>query len=227
MKKLLPILALSVLLGCGNGGSSSPSAKPTPAPEPTVYVVDSAPDTVIGNISFTRAGVIAYIPVLQKQMENVAAWWGQSNNAKIIYSDTAGNLPSTAYVLTFKPGYTCAGCGDSYHSVDNNGHAYADVYVLSELNSLVNPLLASSHEVTEMVHDPSQNGVEIVDPVVCWTYCAFEAVIPGMLECGEDGSTETNGDIVADFVLPSWTSSTGKAPFDFMGLLTAPGQICN
>ena len=206
----------TVLAGCGGGGSSSPAVV-TP---PTIAIVNECPDTVVGrSASFTQAQLTAYIPVLQAHMADIAAAWGARYNARVVQrAPQAGDI-----VLTFYPGMSPQGpAAQSFHTWDGSV-ASASVYVGSELASGNDPLLAAAHEISEVVIDPQINGTEIVDPVVCFTYCQFAPIIPGMLECGQNGSVNT-GDIVPDFVLPSWNG--GAFPYDHMELLTKSKEQC-
>jgi hypothetical protein len=175
-----------------------------------VVIANDVPDTVIGGKTvWSESALEHYLPVMQAQLTKdfQPAW-------HVVARLQLGG--SGDYVLRFKPGN---GPDDGDHG-DDSGSPEANVYVDNCVGSGNNPLLVAQHEVLEMLVDPhADNGKEIVDPVVCWTYCEGETIQPGQLEC-PDGSV-----IVPDFAFPAYFNG-GAGPYDFMHLMKGPQGKC-
>jgi hypothetical protein len=176
-----------------------------------VVIVNDVPDTVInGRIVWSEGSLEQHLPVMQAQLtDDFRPAWNITARLQVGGSGD--------YVLRFRSGN---GPDDGDHGNDDNGSPEANVYVDNCISSGNDPLLVAEHEVLEMLVDPhADNGKEIVDPVVCWTYCEGQTIQPGQLEC-PDGSA-----IVPDFVFPAYFSG-GAGPYDFMHLMTKPHGSC-
>ena len=217
---LLCIIFLALyLMSCGNGGGNN-NSKPTPPPTASISVMDD----VAAIQGFNPTDIQDKIPVWQAQLNEIAAAWGPAYKCSV-HENGSGDY--TMLFTNAKP----SDCGPACHSTDSNNNPVGYVSPAEGIASGNDPLLEAGHEIDEMCVDPfithTSNGalVEIVDPVVCWTYCEGDPVIPGMLECGENGSVN-NGNIVPDFVFPSYYDPKGLPPYDFMHLLKTPRSHC-
>jgi hypothetical protein len=216
LKHLILMLVACLCMSCGGGGGgggragSGAGAGSSPS-DPVVVIVNDVPDTVInGKMIWSESALEQYLPVMQAQLTNdVQPAWHISARLQVGGSGD--------YVLRFKPGN---GPDNGDHGSDNSGSPEANVYVDNCVSSGNDPLLVAQHEVLEMLVDPdANNGREIVDPVVCWTYCEGQTIQPGQLEC-HDGSV-----IVPDFALPGYFNG-GAGPYDFMHLIKRPHGNC-
>ena len=209
------ILAI-YLMSCGpSGGGGNPTPTVT---APTIAIENDSSDMVNGKQVWSQEDLTAYIPIMQAQMHEVAEHWGARYDSHIIQTTPVGHdIP-----LTFTPGNNPSNLPIAYHSVDDNNNPFAQIFVGAGLASGNSPLLEGEHEAMEVTVDPSTNGVEIVDPVVCLTYCEGEPIPQGTLECGENGTTN-NGNIVPDFVFPNYFKAGSKGPWDMNGIVQAPG----
>jgi hypothetical protein len=194
--------------GGGNGGGGTASG----SSDPVVVLLNEVPDTVInGKTVWSESALEKYLPVMQAQLTNdFGPIWHIGARVQL-----AG---SGDYVLRFKPGN---GPDDGDHGLDDSGSPEATVYVDNCVGSGNDPLLVAQHEVLEMLADPQadNNNREIVDPVVCWTYCEGQSIQPGQLEC-PDGSV-----IVPDFAFPAYFNG-GAGPYDFMHLMKGSHGSC-
>jgi hypothetical protein len=188
------------LAACGSGGG----------PVRTIAVINDAAATTYWNPSVLSA----FVERSNAQLtQDVGPHWGLHVRVQL-----GGSADAT---LTFEPGTSSNGV--AWHDDDNGPEAF--VYVGDPTISgpkgggTLQALLDAEHEIVEMAEDPGADGKEIVDPVACLTYNQSEPV--KALECGENG--EGLDRCVPDFTFPSYFDPQGKPPFDWMGVVKAPG----
>src|SRR6185437_12523146 len=161
------------------------------------------------------------IPIWQSQLNEVAKAWGGNYKCNIHEGGTGD------YQMIFTTTNSVSGCGPACHTVSDNGQPVGLVNPSEGIASGNDPLLEAAHEIDELCVDPTVDHtienklVEIVDPVVCWTYCEGQEIVPGKPEQDCTGDNR-----VPDFVFPSYYDPNGKPPYDFMNLLTKPGSHC-
>lgn len=80
-----------------------------------------------------------------------------------------------------------------------------------------------SHEIIEMRVDPGLNGT--LETLTAKINGVSDLITIEPCDPVEPSAYTINMTPVADFVFPSWFSSTGQAPFDQLGLVTAPFQV--
>lgn len=108
-----------------------------------------------------------------------------------------------------------------YHDVDSEGRPYSRIGVNLSLDNGSDWLTGTysvvsvvGHEALETVGNPIINIWRDIDST---TETAQE-----MCDAVEDTGYRHNGMDLTNFLLPAWFNPFGKAPFDYLGQLTAP-----
>lgn len=108
-----------------------------------------------------------------------------------------------------------------YHDIDSEGRPHAKIAVNLSLDNgsdwLTGKYSVASvvgHEALETICDPIINIWRDINETTSTAQEACDAV--------EDTGYKHNGVDLTNFLNPSWFNPFGKAPFDYLGLLTAP-----
>lgn len=183
---------------------------PQPAPAPSV---PSPPpidiDVYYQSALIPESDVIAAVAAVQIQIDrDFAPVWGIQ--AKLHYPPS--NAPG-AYIAT----YVDADTGTSPLGVHSALGPGAIVYVPATLRRGWPTSLVFSHEILEMLGNTS--GTETLPPGSQTLKELCDAVE------GDACGYTILGQLVSDFVFPSWFDATAKGPYDQTGKVTAPLQV--
>jgi hypothetical protein len=185
-------MALAALTLC-------PAANAGPRRPIAIQFINRAPDTTLWNATIRSE----FVEAMNIVAANVSKQWLHERPV-VIGSDLRSNwrLIVVSHRLTYG-GESVAG----YHLQDANG-PYAIFTLAAAGNSLAQLFLDGSHELAELLVDPSANRfinswhAEVADPVVC---CHYDIQL-------SDGSVQP----VNDFVLPHWFFTAAPGPCDFI-----------
>jgi len=155
-----------------------------------------------------------FVEAMNLVANNVSAAW---RNGQPV---TIGSKGGMRLIVVDHPLYIGKSQVGGYHSTGSTGpYAIIDLTVALQQEGPGGPYLFGSHEVAEMLVDPSVNrfahGVfmEVADPVVC---CHYDLTL-------SDASVVP----VSDFVLPTWFTPNSIGPYDFVAspYIQAPFQL--
>jgi hypothetical protein len=167
--------------------------------------------------------VQALIPALQQQVDNdFAPVWNTAANLALIPPGEAP--PRGSWWLVLADHSEQAGAA-GYHDLTPDGLPLGKVFTKTDVDGGLNWTVTASHEVLEMLVDPSIDLVVFAQTrKTGGTLYAREVCDP----CEhEDYSYEIDGVRLSDFVYPAWfdrSQQEGLTQFDFGGHLTAPLQ---
>ena len=192
-----------------------PPVPPPPAPPPPPAV----PRFVIikQTVAIPADHVLAYVNAQQIQLDrDVRPFYGPA---------TVVQLPPGPFVLAESdiPVYLLdtsdlAGAL-AYHYIDPAGKPYGKVFVRTCQDAGVPWEAACSHEILEIVPDPTTTRTVIGPNGRPWAYEVCDPV---------EAQFDPNAAIperLSNFVYPSWFQIDGKPPYDADGVLTAPFSV--
>lgn len=171
----------------------------------------------------TDEQVKAVIPALQKQIDrDFAPVWGVSAELRFV---AQGEEPSGGmWWLVFLDNPDQAGVM-GYHDLTNGGLPIGKVFAKSDIDKGQSWTVTASHEILEMLVDPSINLTVIWQPESCGGLLyPYEVCDP--CEADEHGY-EIDGVTVADFVYPAWFEPF-RPPgtrFDFQNKIQKPFEL--
>lgn len=202
---LIAIIAVLVALFKGKTPVKPPQP-PTKGPNPLPDGVHLT--LVVQTTNVSESEVVAYLAAQQAQInEDFSPLWGGS----AIIDRTPGGWP--VYLQDLSDVQNALG----YHDVDMNNVPYGKVFILTSRNAGIKWESVASHEVLEILGDADANTTDLGPDGCKWVQETGDPV--------EDRFYVKNGVQVSDFVIPSWFTIGGKAPFDFLNVLTAPFTI--
>jgi hypothetical protein len=115
-----------------------------------------------------------------------------------------------------------------WHVVDGQGlpysHVFADASIAAGSDWITGPdslSLTASHEVLEMLIDPSANGYSFDGRQRLWAQEVCDPVQARAYGINASGMRVP----VSDFVLPSYFNRNAAAPYDQLGVLTKPFSV--
>lgn len=206
---IVAIIALVVYLLT----KKSPTSVPTPTPPSPTGGPTPLPNgvhlTLINqSANVSAADVSTYIAAQQAQIDqDFSPHWGGS----AIIDEVAGGWP--VYLLDVSDVQGALG----YHDVDVNNVPYAKVFVQTSSQAGISWQSVASHEVLETLADANANTTDVGADGCSWYQEVGDPV--------EDQSYVKNGVQLSDFVLPSWFTVGGIAPFDFLNTLSTPFSV--
>jgi hypothetical protein len=183
------------------------------------------PQVAIMNEStcLTDEQVRAILPALQKQIDrDFAPVWGVS--AELVFVPHGEATPGGAWWLVFLDNPDQAGLL-GYHDLNNGGLPLGKVFAKSDIDKGQKWTVTASHELLEMLVDPSINLTVIVQPDSSGGLLyPYEVCDP--CEADEHGY-DIDGVTVADFVYPSWFEPFRPAGtrFDHQNKIQKPFQL--
>ena len=204
------LIAYLVYRGSENPKPPIPPPPPPPPPPGGGILPTGVHLTVINQSSSVTVGdVDVYVNAQQSQIDRdfqPAGWGGQAT-----IDTKPGGWP--IYLIDNTDVANALG----YHDVDGNGVPFAKVFVRTSEQNGVSWQSVASHEVLETLGDSNANTT-VVGPNGCNWYRETGDPV-------EDLSYQINGVELSDFVTPSWFTSNGQAPFDFLRKLSAPFTV--
>jgi hypothetical protein len=177
---------------------------------PTIAILNAS--TVL-----TDAQVASATPALQTQISrDFAPAWGLE--AKLIFVAKGQTVPAGAWVARLLDDSDQAGALGYHDDAGTADAPEARIFVKDDIDAGMSWSVTISHELLEMLADPlctktASDGAREYAFEVC--------------DAPEDDAFgyPIDGVLVSDFVLPSWFTAGGRAPFDFRGKITAPFQV--
>jgi hypothetical protein len=159
----------------------------------------------------TDAEVASYVVAQQIQiMRDFGPLWGIE--ATCVFAAPGDAIPAGAWQVWFKDHTDQAGAL-GYH--DDKGNPISYVFVADDLADGVSWTVTGAHETLEMLGDPQITRVVDVD--------GFQYAYEACDACEDDQfAYSINGQLMSDFMLPSWFDPNGKAPFTFRNTIAAP-----
>ncbi len=172
----------------------------------------------------TDVQVQTAIPALQTQVHrDFAPIWGIDADLSFLPKGTA-STPSAWMLGIFDNSDQSGALG--YHELSPQGNPLAKVFAGSDMQVGLNWTVTASHELLEMMADPSIDLTVFVQPnSSTGTIFAYEVCD----SCESDSfGYSINGIAVSDFVFPSWFESfrsAGSTQFDYANKITKPFEI--
>jgi hypothetical protein len=189
------------------------------------------------NNSYPHAGAATKLPqadaekiveALNIQNNDVVAAWGPAKAASHVLVATAPDAPAGAVLAYFLYNADVAGAL-GYHDVDPSGNPYIRVFVETILSNggttltgSVSVSVCAGHEADEEDVDPSATLTATAPNGGVWAYEVSDPVESSAYNVTVSDGSQVS---VSDFVYPSFFDASGQAPFDFLGVITAPFTI--
>ena len=186
---------------------------PPPPPPPTVGGPAPLPEgvhltLVVQTLNVSVADVAAYLAAQQAQIDlDFSPAWGGS----AVIDQKSGGWP--VYLKDVSDVQGALG----YHDVDQNGVPFAKVFVQTSKNAGINWQSVASHEVLETLADANVNTTDLGADGCQWYQEVGDPV--------EDKAYARLGVVLSDFATPAWFTPGAQAPYDFLGVLTAPFTV--
>jgi hypothetical protein len=189
------------------------------------------------NNSYPHTGAATKLPqgdaemiveALNIQNKDVVAAWGATKAASHVLVTSAQDAPAGAVLAYFLYNADVAGAL-GYHDVDPSGNPYIRVFVQTVLSNggttltgSVSVSVCAGHEADEEDVDPSCTATATAPDGGVWAYEVSDPVESSAYNVTLADGSEVS---VSDFVYPSFFDVSGQAPFDHLGVITAPFTI--
>lgn len=166
------------------------------------------------NSTHTDAPITEMYNAIGVQILHLCNRWPGAHNV-------VNDLNDSGYYLSLVDDLPEAEGALGYHDIDSEGRPYAKIAVNMSLNNGSDWLTGTysvasvvGHEALETICNPIINIWRDVDENKETAQEACDAV--------EDTQYKHNGIDLTNFLLPSWFNPFGKAPYDYLGALSAP-----
>jgi hypothetical protein len=186
-----------------------PARREDPMRRPTIAFV-LAEGVDLGDVTLEQ-GVAA----LQKQVDNdFAPYWGRGARLVIAEADA---IPSKSWVIVVVNDADQANAL-GYHDLTPEDLPIGKVFVRTSEQDGVSWTSVASHELLEMLGDPTINLLADMSGDVEYVYEVCDPV--------EGDSYQIDGVEVSNFVTPKWFEDNGNiGPWDFLGKTTKPLEL--